>query len=370
MEKIKICFTSTDLNAYSETFIRNLKNGLDANIFHCYGDMFPYLSEDKKLQSYKTPPLIDLIKHRFGLIKRPLKEYYLQRYIKAQKINLIFANYGPTGAALAPMAEELDIPLIVHFHGYDASIYEVLNKYYAAYQRMFSIAKAIIVVSDEMKNDLVALGAPDEKLFKITYSPNPLFFNINPDYQSNQILAIGRFVEKKAPHLTLLAFQKARESCPKLQLKFIGDGDLLTVCQDLCMSLEIKDVGFAGVLSPEEIAEEMSKSFCFIQHTKQAANGDKEGTPVAILEAIAAGLPVVSTLHAGIPELVMNGINGFLVDENDVYGMSDRLVQFAKNRAKSEEFGKRGKEFISKNYNPTVYQESLNELINYCLPID
>jgi colanic acid/amylovoran biosynthesis glycosyltransferase len=210
MEKIRVCFTSTDLNAYSETFIRNLKNGLDAEVFHCYGDMFPYLSEDKILQSYKTPPLIDLIKHRLGLIKRPLKEYYLIKYFKSQRINLIFANYGPSGASLAPIAQELKIPLIVHFHGFDASVFNVLAKYHKAYQRMFSITKEIIVVSEEMKRDLIGLGAPEEKLVKMTYAPNPLFFEVTPDYQSNQVLAIGRFVEKKAPHLTLLAFQKAK----------------------------------------------------------------------------------------------------------------------------------------------------------------
>lgn len=369
MEKIRICFTTTDLNAYSETFIRNLKDGLDGQIFHCYGAMFPYLSEDKTLQSYKTPPLIDLFKHRLGLIKRPLREYYLVKYLKAQRINLVFANYGPSGALLAPIAEELKIPLIVHFHGFDASIYEVLEKNQAAYQRMFSSAKAIIVVSEEMKKDLIALGAPEEKLLKITCAPHSLFFDVTPNYESNQVLAIGRFVEKKGPHLTLLAFQKAKERCPELKLKFVGNGDLLPICKDLCISLGIRDVDFVGILSPKKIAYEMSQSFCFIQHSRKASNGDKEGTPVAILEAMAAGLPVISTNHAGIPEVVKDGINGYLVEENDVQRMSDRLVELAQYRTKSVEFGKRGKDLISKNYSPTVYQERLNELINFCLTI-
>ncbi|WP_057936045.1 glycosyltransferase [Algoriphagus resistens] len=356
MEKIKICFTSTDLNTYSETFIRNLKDGLDAKIFHCYGAMFPYLSEDKSLQSYKTPPLIDLIMHRVGLIKKPLREYYLIKYLQAQRINLIFANYGPSGAALAPIAEELNIPLIVHFHGFDASIYDVLAKYREAYYQMFSIAKAIIVVSEEMKSDLLLLGAPEEKLFKMTYSPKPLFFDVIPDYHSNQVLAIGRFVEKKAPHLTLLAFQKAKEICPELRLKFVGSGVLLPVCQDLCLSLGIKDVNFVGVLSPEEIAKEMSNSFCFIQHSKQAANGDKEGTPVVILEALAAGLPVISTLHAGIPEMVKDGYNGYLVEEGDVLGMTVRLVDLAHDRNRAASFGKFRKESNQIDFKDYLFQ--------------
>ncbi|MEB2778318.1 glycosyltransferase [Algoriphagus sp. D3-2-R+10] len=363
MEKIRICFTSTALNAYSETFIQNLKSGLDAQIFHCYGDAFPHLSEDKKLQSYKTPPLIDLIKKRTGLIKRPLKEHYLIRYIKSHRINLIFANYGPSGAVMAPIADELNIPLIVHFHGFDASIYEVLRKYHIAYQRMFSIARAIIVVSEEMKKDLIAIGAPVEKIFKMTYSPNPLFLKVTPDYHSNQVLAIGRFVEKKAPHLILLAFQKAKERCPDLCLKFVGSGELMTVCQDLSKALKISDVHFVGVLSPEEIATEMSKSFCFIQHSKQAANGDKEGTPVAILEAMAAGLPVISTIHAGIPEVVNDEINGHLVAEGDVEMMSRRLIELYMDRTLVMKLGQNGKHFIAINFSLENYQEKINVLI-------
>ncbi|MBN3582538.1 glycosyltransferase [Algoriphagus aestuarii] len=363
MEKIRVCFTSTDINAYSETFIQNLKNSLQAEIFHCYGDMFPCVSEDKNLQSYKTPPLLDLIKHRVGIIKRPLREFYLIKYLKVQRINLIFANYGPSGALLAPMALNLNIPLIVHFHGFDASIYDVLNKYKEDYIKMFSIAKAIIVVSDEMKLDLLSLGAPEGKLVKMTYSPKHLFFEITPNYHSNQVLAIGRFVEKKAPYLTLLAFKKAKAICPELKLKFVGVGALLPVCQDLCKSLGIIEVNFTGVLSPEEIAQEMSKSFCLIQHSKQASNGDKEGTPVAILEALAAGLPVISTLHAGIPEVVMDGVNGFLVEEGDINSMSQRLINIAHDRDLAREFGQKGKEYLLKNFNPQEYHERINNLI-------
>lgn len=363
MEKIRVCFTSTDLNAYSETFIRNLKDGLEAEIFHCYGDMFPYLSEDKILQSFKTPPLIDLIKHRLGLIKRPLKEYYLIRYLKAQRINLIFSNYGPSGAALAPIAEALNIPLIVHFHGFDASIYEVLNKYHVAYQLMFSVAKAIIVVSEEMKRDLIAIGAPEEKVVKMTCAPSPFFLEVTPDYQSNQVLAIGRFVEKKAPHLTLLAFQKAKEICPELQLKFVGSGDLLPVCQDLCKSLGIEDVHFVGVLTPNEIAQEMSNSFCFIQHSKQASNGDKEGTPVAILEAMAAALPVVSTRHAGIVDVVSDSANGFLVEEGDIEEMAMRIVELFSDKAIAKQLGLMGRGVIQNNFRHNEYLVNINKLI-------
>ncbi|MDI1323151.1 MAG: glycosyltransferase [Algoriphagus sp.] len=370
MEKIRICFTSTDLNAYSETFIQNLKCGIEAQIFHCYGDALPYLSEDKKLQSFKTPPLLDLIAQRLGFINLPLREYYLIRYFKFNRINLIFANYGPSGAELAPIAKKLNIPLIVHFHGYDASVRAVLENFKQSYIEMFHVARFIIVVSEEMKNDLIAIGAPENKLKKITYAPHFRFSKLSPDYNSNQMLAIGRFVEKKAPYLTLLAYQRAKKVCPDLNLKFIGSGDLLSVCQDLTRSLEIEDLEFSGVLSPEEIAEEMKASFCFVQHSKQAANGDKEGTPVAILEALSAGLPVISTFHAGIPEIIQDGVNGFLVAEDDVKMMSCRLIELYNDRILATKMGQSGRSFMAVNFNLENYQKKINELIKEALSND
>ncbi|WP_268035822.1 glycosyltransferase [Algoriphagus sp. PAP.12] len=367
MEELRICFTSPSTKAYSETFIQNLKNGIDGVIFHCYGDLFPFLSLRGVIQNYKTPPFQDIFFHRLDLIKRPLREHYLLKYLKANNINLILANYGPSGALLAPIAQQLNIPLIVHFHGYDASIYSVLDKYRSAYQIMFETANRFIVVSEEMKNDLLQLGAPEEKLIKITYAPHSRFLEIKPSYKGNQILAIGRFVEKKAPYLTLMAFKKAKKAFPDLHIKFVGTGDLLSICQDLCISLNIKGVEFSGVLSAEEIAFEMSQSFCFIQHSKQASNGDKEGTPVAILEAMAAGLPIISTRHAGIPEVVEDGSSGFLVDEGDVDGMADKIMKLHLNREKAQNFGENGKAFISQNLDQSEYYKKVNSMIREVL---
>jgi len=363
MEKLRICFTSTSANAYSETFIENLKLGLEGTVFHCYGDIFPYMSLDGKIQNFKSPPLKDLVLQRLGLIRQPLQEYYLIRYLRENRIKLIFANYGPSGAALAPIAKALGIPLIVHFHGFDASIYSVLDKYKEAYRQLFEVANRIIVVSEEMKVDMIRLGTPAGKLVKITCAPHARYLDLKPKFLSSQLLAVGRFVEKKAPYLTLMAYKLAKEKCPGLSLKMVGDGDLLPVCKDLCHSLNILDVEFFGVQSPAKIADLMEESFCFVQHSKQARNGDKEGTPVAILEAMAAGLPIVSTHHAGIPDVVLQGVNGYLVEEGDVDGMANRLVELYFDRSTAKQFGIKGKELIQKDYRQDDYFQQINKLI-------
>lgn len=364
MEKVNICFTSPTSNAYSETFIQNLKSGLNGYIFHCFGDFFPFCTLNGSLQNYKTPPILDLIKKRLELISVPLNEYYLSKYLRKNKIHIIFANYGPSGAVLASISKRIGIPLIVHFHGFDASVFKVFEKYKEGYKRMFEIASYIIVVSEEMKQDLLNLGAPEDKLVKITYSPNPRYLELKPDYQSDQILAVGRFVEKKAPYLTLMAFKSAKEKCPELNLKFVGHGELLSVCKDLCDSMKIQGVEFLGVKSPEEIASLMEQSFCFVQHSKRANNGDKEGTPVAILEAMASGLPIVATRHAGIPDVVSHDKNGFLVEEGDIEAMTNCIVELYKNREKAKIFGKKGKEYIRNNFSSEDYFQKINSLIN------
>lgn len=364
MEKIKICFVSPAVTTYSETFIENIKLGLEGEIFHCYGDFFPFLSLEGKLQNFKTPSLKDLILKRFGLIRQPFREYYFTRFLRKNQIDLIFANYGPSGAVLAPIANSLSIPLIVHFHGFDASVYSVLEKYKEGYKRLFEVSQRIIIVSEEMKQDLLRLGAPQEKLAKITYAPHSRFLTLKPKYLGTQLLAIGRFVEKKAPYFTLMAFKLAKEKCPDLTLKLVGEGELLHVCKDLCCSMNILDVDFMGVQSPDQVAALIEDSFCFVQHSKKASNGDKEGTPVAILEAMAAGLPIVATQHAGIPDVVTHGVNGYLVDEGNVEEIANRIVELYYNREKAKEFGLKGKELIQKEFRQEEYFRKINKLIN------
>ncbi|MEB2782428.1 glycosyltransferase [Algoriphagus sp. C2-6-M1] len=363
MEEMRICITSTEQSAYSETFITNLIEVLPGQIHHCYGGFIPNESNDKLLNNYKKAPLFDSALVKLGLIKRSLKQHYFLKYLKKERFDLLLVNYGTAGAELAPLAKASNTPIIVHFHGYDASVKTVLKRYKQDYRVMFEIAKAIVVVSKEMENDLINLGAPKEKIYVLACAPNKRFFNIQPNYASNQILAIGRFVEKKAPYLTLLAFKKAKETCPLLSLVFIGDGHLLPVCKDLQKSLGIDDVSFSGVLTPDEIAVHMSNSFCFVQHSKQASSGDKEGTPVAILEALAAGLPIISTRHAGIPDVVLEGQNGFLVDEGDIEGMSNNLVKIYQDRKLAETLGKSSKEKFAKQINTDFYRKSWVELI-------
>ena len=139
-------------------------------------------------------------------------------------------------------------------------------------------------------------------------------------------MAAGRFVDKKAPHLTLLAFRKVLEHFPDAELVIVGDGPLLPVCRDLVRYYRMDaNVTLPGVVTPGEVCEQFSHCAAFVQHSVTGRNGDMEGTPVAVLEAAAAGLPVIATRHAGIPDVVCHGQTGLLVDEHDVDGMATAM---------------------------------------------
>lgn len=363
MEKLNICLTSLGLNVYSETFIQNIKNLIEGKVFHCYGGFFPTYSEDGKLKCDRTAPLLMKGLNRVKIIKRPLGEIYFKSYLKKNNIKLIIANYGPSGVELYKIANELEIPLIVHFHGFDASETKYLKNLEPEYKKMFAVAFAIVVVSEEMKNTILSLGANPEKVILLRYAPSKMFHEIVPNYASNQVLAVGRFTEKKAPYLTLLAIKKAQEKYPELKFKIVGDGELFSVCKDLSKGLSMKNVVFSGILTPEQIVVEMSNSFCFIQHSKTASNGDKEGMPVALLEAMTAGLPIISTYHAGIPDVVADSVNGYLSEEGDVDSMSDNIILLFKNRLLVKKIGTANKKFIKENLSFDEYAVHWNKLI-------
>lgn len=361
---MKICFTTTQEHSYSETFIRRIKELLPGEIVSCYGGFVPRRSDNGRLKNHGSPSLKDVLLKRAGFIREPFAQHYMKEFLRGEKFDLVFANFGVAGGALASVCQEVGVPLIVHFHGADASV----RKYYQDpcynYKGMFEIADAIVVVSRAMREHLLSLGADPRKLHLITYSPDDRFLDVRPAFRSKVCLAAGRFVEKKAPYLTLLAFRKAQQTVPDLQLRMIGDGELLPVCKHIASSLKISNVEFVGVQTPDQIRAHQSEALMFVQHSIQADDGDQEGTPLAVLEASAAGLPVVATRHAGIPDVVKHETTGFLVDEGDVDGMADYMTRIALNTDLARSMGEAGREVIRNDFSGERYRESLVNLVS------
>lgn len=117
-------------------------------------------------------------------------------------------------------------------------------------------------------------------------------------------------------------------------------------------------------MSKEEFTNNLEKALAFVQHSITAINGDQEGTPVAILEASAAGLPVISTFHAGIPDVIINEETGLLVNEHDVEGMAQKMILLLQNNELAKTLGKNGKERIQTNFSQARHLHVIDDLIN------
>ena len=361
----------------TETFIRAHIDQLYGNVFYLYGWDLDFmtqsgisLSELYKPKSSFLTKLKSLLPHYiyFRLAQKRKKNYtkeaHIKRYIQEHQIDVVLAEYGTAGSFIAPICKSLSLPLLVHFHGFDASRSDILNTFKKGYQFMFSHATKIIVVSTAMKQALVGQGCPEKKLVLNTYGPHPDYLNIKPNLESNYIISVGRHTYKKAPYLTILAFQKVLDKHPSLKFKMIGDGELFDVSKNLVKSLGLENnIILLGGLERKEIVKHLQSAFLFVQHSLVASNGDSEGTPVGIIEAMAAGLPVVSTRHAGIPDVVIENETGFLVDEGDINTMVKAIIKLAENRKLLSEFGTNGKVFIEKNFTLEKHINILNDII-------
>lgn len=351
-------------NAYSETFIQAHKN-LPFNIKFYYEGLLP-----SKLEYQENIFLFNFLeKIKIRLNKNfNLSEHALINSLRREKVDCVLAEYGTTAAATLKVISHLKLPLVVHFHGSDASLKEILNENKESYKNVFSYASKIIVVSKRMKSKLHDIGCPVDKLLLSYYGPNEQFLNCKPSYHNQQFISVGRFVEKKAPYLTILAFKKIIENYPFAKLIMVGEGILLPVCKQLVSALNLTNqIQFKGVQSTTQIQSLFEESIAFVQHSIVAENGDSEGTPVAILEAQAAALPVISTFHAGIPDVVANNETGLLVQEKDVEGMAKNMIRILNEAGLARGLGENGRKRIKEKFTSQQHLKQIEIAISQAI---
>ncbi|PWI31499.1 glycosyl transferase family 1 [Flavobacteriaceae bacterium LYZ1037] len=356
-------FSPTDV-AYSETFIEAHKLYLKQEVLFYYGigDKIQLEGADS-LEPKKKLSTFNKIKNKIG--GKPKQHWTLNVIdsLKHYKPDVLLVEYGTHAHRLLPVLKKVNIPFVVHFHGYDASVKSVIESC-GFYKEVFKRANTIIAVSNKMKKMLNTLGCPENKLVYNTYGPRPKFGEITPNFNKLQFIAVGRFTEKKAPHLTLLSFKSVLDYYPKAKLIMAGKGELLEVCKELARHYHILDsVSFPGIISPEQFRNYLKESLAFVQHSVTASNGDMEGTPVAILEASISGIPVIATKHAGIPDVILDGETGLLCEERDVVGMTDNMLKVLKNIDFAKQLGQAGKVYISEHYSLRDHIKVLQDLL-------
>jgi len=170
-------------------------------------------------------------------------------------------------------------------------------------------------------------------------------------------------VEKKGIEYVIRAVAQVARSFPQLRYDIIGDGPLRAELQKLAVALSVeKIVQFHGALNAESVRNLLDEAHAFVLASVTAKDGDQEGTPVSLLEAQAAGLPVISTRHSGIPEIVLDGESGWLVPERDADALADRLNQLRNHPELAERLGRRGRKFIEARFSAAGCMNALLDI--------
>lgn len=362
---IKIGLFTPNQNPYSETFVQAHKTGLKDKVFYYYGSGFGTKLEGHLPLASKTKLLrLKLTAKILGKSYDFVKNTIIRDSLKKHNIDVVLVEYGIHAHKVLPIIKMAKLPMVVHFHGFDASVPDAIERC-NNYEEVFKYATKVIVVSTLMKQMLIDLGCSKEKIVYTPCGPRPEFANIEPTFTNQQFMAVGRFVDKKAPYYTLMAFKKVVDKYPDAQFKMAGDGPLLNTCENLVRQFKLEhNVQFLGVISSEELKQEFARSMAFVQHSVRASNGDMEGTPVSIMEAGLAGLSVISTKHAGIPDVIIHNETGLLCEEHDLDAMAKHMIQILDNPSLAKELGAKNKERINEHFSLDKHLSEVQNAIN------
>jgi glycosyltransferase involved in cell wall biosynthesis len=258
-------------------------------------------------------------------------------------------EFGTTAVIASSMLQEQNKPFYVAVHGYDITT-EFKDE---AYQAQFidlanhHQCKAIVCASHYTRRLCILAGVQAEKCKVVRLSIDGERIKRNGDIKKTQqpsFVHFGRLTEKKHPIATFEAFRKVTQSIPNASLTFIGDGPLRSELERRIAESGLDEkVQCLGVMEQSEALKEVQRHWVFVQHSVTAKSGDQEGFALSPAEAALMEMPVVSTLHNGIPEHVIDGETGYLVNEFDYETMAERMIQLAKNSDLRIEMGEAGR---------------------------
>ncbi|KAA5974890.1 MULTISPECIES: glycosyltransferase [Pantoea] len=249
--------------------------------------------------------------------------------------DVFLVHFGYAGA-LANKLRELGVlkgKQATVFHGADISRRHILEEHKLDYVNLFRQSELMLPISHLWENKLIEMGCPPEKIHVTRMGIEPEKFNFQPRqafHKPLRIVSVARLTEKKGLDVAVKASAILKQRGGQFQYTIIGNGDQDEMMRDFIAREGMEDcVSMPGFKPQEEIRRALSEADIFLLPSKTAADGDMEGIPVALMEAMAVGLPVVSTFHSGIPELIENNVSGWLVEEDDPEALAETLLKLS-----------------------------------------
>jgi colanic acid/amylovoran biosynthesis glycosyltransferase len=274
---------------------------------------------------------------------------------------------------MLPLAQKADVPLVTTFYGYDLSYLPKQEpEWKEKYQRLFSEGSAFLLEGSHMRDQLVKLGCPPEKAhvqhLGVDVDRWEFQSRTKSDGEPLRILFVGRFTEKKGLRYGIDGFARAIDAGVDAHLTVIGDADGSGRSQQekeyVLRHMEASGlddrIDLRGFVPHDELIRAYYDHHVLLAPSVEASDGDTEGgAPVTLIEAQATGLPVVSTAHCDIPEVVVDGETGLLAPEHDADALAEHLATLSSNPSLLSRFGEAGREHVSAEYNAAVQGERL-----------
>jgi len=398
---MKIAFVINEFPCLSETFILNQITGMldlghDVEIFatsaSCDSKTHPDVEKYRLMQKVNYFPQnifmrllsallgfvsnlprhpVAVIKTTFLLLARrehlALRSLYLYFHHLGKRYDIIHCHFGPNGFFASSLKRAgADIRVLTTFHGYDINSYPNTTSP-NVYDSLFKYGDLFTANTNFTKQKMIDLGCPEAK---IKISPASLRFDRFPfcvressSHKPVRILTIGRLVEKKGYEYSIRALAKIVSRHSNVIYWVVGDGPLKNDLASLVAELAVTEhVQFMGALGENEILSLYQQADIFMLPSVTAANGDREGQALVLQEAQACGIPVISTIHNGIPDGVLDGESAFLVPEKDVEALAERLQYLIENPQKWAEMGRIGRDFVEKKYDTKIVNQNLLQI--------
>lgn len=267
---------------------------------------------------------------------------------KREKPALLHAHFASGGLTAIPLAKSLGVPLLVTLHGSDVTV-----KWASAesMRRLGQEASLFLCVSHFIRERAITLGLPKQKL-RVHYIGVDLTQFQAPSAGTTNagVLFVGRLVEKKGCEYLLRAMASVQKSHPECPLTVIGDGPLRSNLESLAKELSLA-CRFLGAQPASVVREHLEQTRIFCAPSVTADNGDSEGLGMVFAEAQAMGIPVVSSLHGGIPEVVIDGRTGLLVKERDYEALGAAIATLLRDVPLWNQFRVNGRAHIERSFN-------------------
>lgn len=267
-----------------------------------------------------------------------LKTFYQAvPFLDKKKYDIIQCHFGIIGiiGARLKVMGVLEGKVITAFHGLDLSMPD--RRAIKAYKELFEVGDLFLPISETWKKKLISLGCDEKKILVHRMGVDLNKFNFRDRHpiegQKIKLLTVARLIEKKGVEYGIRAVARILKEGKNVEYNIVGDGDLREELEQLIRELNASDnIKILGWREQKGVINLMEESHLFLAPSVTAKSGDSEGIPVVLMEALAMGLPVLSTLHSGIPELIEDGKTGFLVPERDVDALAAKLLFVLENQ--------------------------------------